>query len=146
MLTSKTGQSFETLEDFSFKQAPKEPEAPRVRVKPEGKLSDMNIEQELFEAYHAARSLRDRLMDELGDDEDDDAGPTGITPANQIAQVMNTVTSILKDITKMQTELYNAQRLKDLEHCLITAIKGTPEDIQSAFFTEYEALIKKTEQ
>lgn len=144
MLTSKSGGKFEALEDFSLSRPYKAPE-PKKRVKPEGKLSDMNIEQELFEAYHAARSLRDTLLDELTPEDEFDSS-SGTTPANQIAQVMNTVTTILKDITKMQTEMYNSNRVKVLENCLLAAIKGAPDDVQSKFFAEYESLLKKTDK
>ena len=59
---------------------------------------------------------------------------------------MNTVTTILKDITKMQTEMYNSNRVKVLENCLLAAIKGAPDDVQSKFFAEYESLLKKTDK
>ena len=65
-------------------------------------------------------------------------------PPNQVAQVFNTISAILKEIVKMQTELHNAEKVKKLEAAMIEALKNTAtEEVQDAFFTELERLSVK---
>lgn len=47
-----------------------------------------------------------------------------LTPANQKAQVMSTVTRALTAIASAQTEVYNAERVKIMERALITTLQG----------------------
>lgn len=95
-----------------------------------GSLSTLNLDSELYIRYTKAK----RFLDSIEND-------TSIAP-NQVAQVMNTITTILKEITRLQTELYNAERVKYLEQCMITAIKGAPQSAQDSFFKEYADLLK----
>lgn len=91
-------------------------------------LKDLNMEEELARVYAEARQfLSDvRLVD---------------APPNQVAQVFNTISSILKEITKTQTELYNSERLKRIEAAVVQAIKLAPKESQDVFFNEYEKLL-----
>ena len=66
-------------------------------------------------------------------------------PPNQVAQVFNTISAILKEIVKMQTELHNAERVKKLEAAMIQAIKLAPLESQQAFLVQYEAILKEQE-
>lgn len=98
-----------------------------------GTLATLNLDSELYSMYARAKNYLDDLQ--MGDDN---------TPANQVAQVMNTITAILKEIVKMQTDLYNAERVKKLEAAMIEALKNTAtEEVQDAFFTELERLSVK---
>lgn len=97
-----------------------------------GSLKSLNLDSELYSTYASAKNFLADLQ----------VGENKNIPANQLAQVYNTVTSILKEITKMQTELYNAERLKKLEHAMISAIKLAPKDVQNKFFAEYEMILK----
>lgn len=89
------------------------------------RLQDLDLETEVLHNYNAAKQfLRDIDQESI--------------PANQVAQVINSVTGILKDLVKMQTDLYNAERVKKLEAALVGTIRTLPEEQQDAFFTRYE--------
>lgn len=118
---------FEELEDLSL-HSQVAIQAPR---KVKGSLKSLNLDNELYESYTQAKLFLEDIR-----------GDTSIAP-NQIAQVMNTLNTILKEITKMQTDLYDAERLKKLESCMIIALKSAPVDVQERFFEEYEILLGK---
>lgn len=99
----------------------------------QGSLKSLNLDAELYNAYAKAKNY-------LADVQSDE----GIPP-NQLAQLMNTISAILKEIVKMQTDLYNAERVKRLEAAMIQAIKLAPPESQQAFLEEYETLLKAAE-
>jgi hypothetical protein len=88
-------------------------------------LKDLNLEVEVLENYNLAKQFLQDIDQES-------------IPANQVAQVINSIASILKDLVKMQTDLYDAERVKKLEAALINTLKTLPEEQQNAFFTRYE--------
>lgn len=92
-------------------------------------ISELNIEQELLDNYNDAQDILTNL-DPL------------VTPANQQAQAMNTINGILKDIIKMRTDLYNAERIKKIEASIIYTLKQFPE-LHEAFLTEYERALSR---
>lgn len=96
----------------------------------QGSLKNLDLDAELYNAYAKAKNY---LADVQSDDQ---------VPANQLAQLMNTISAILKEIVKMQTDLYNAERVKKLEAAMIQAIKLAPPESQQAFLEQYEALLK----
>lgn len=59
-------------------------------------------------------------------------------PPNQKAAVLNTLSSVIKQITSTQVELHNAQAFKKMEDALISSLKRFP-DLQDAFYQAYEA-------
>lgn len=91
-------------------------------------LADVDLEEELVIQFTQTKTL---LNDVVTDDD---------TPANQKSQVINSCTAILGALTKMQSELYAAERVKALEAALIKALRTLPESTQLAFFAEYERL------
>lgn len=91
--------------------------------------TNLNIHDELVDNYNAALQLRDSLA--FRDD----------IPPNQVAQVMNSMTAILTQLTKLQTDLYSAQRIKDIELILIDTLKSMPKPMQDHFFAEYSKKI-----
>ena len=95
----------------------------------QGSLKSLNLDAELYNAYAKAKNY-------LADVQSDE----GIPP-NQLAQLMNTISAILKEIVKMQTDLYNAERVKRLEAAMIQAIKLAPPESQQAFLEEYEKIL-----
>ena len=98
----------------------------------QGSLKSLDLDAELYNAYAKAKNY---LADVQSDDQ---------VPPNQVAQVFNTISAILKEIVKMQTELHNAERVKKLEAAMIEALKNTAtEEVQDAFFTELERLSVK---
>ena len=99
----------------------------------QGSLKNLDLDAELYNAYAKAKNY---LADVQSDDQ---------VPANQLAQLMNTISAILKEIVKMQTELHNAEKVKKLEAAMIQAIKLAPLESQQAFLEEYETLLKAAE-
>ena len=112
------------LEDLSLHQKP----PPPVFIPTTTNLKDLNLDKELHDTYVEAKNY---LEDVLGNPE---------YPPNQVAQTFNTINAILKEITKTQTDVYNAERIKKLELAMIHALKLAPVDIQDAFFAEFERL------
>ena len=95
----------------------------------QGSLKNLDLDAELYNAYAKAKNY-------LADVQSDDQVPT-----NQVAQVFNTISAILKEIVKMQTELHNAERVKKLEAAMIQAIKLAPLESQQAFLEQYEKIL-----
>ena len=89
------------------------------------KLSELDLEKEILDNYNSAKDFLDDLDTEL------------IAP-NQVAQVLNTVTSILKELVKAQEMLYNQERVKAMESALIATIKTMDQSVQETFFLRYE--------
>ena len=63
------------------------------------------------------------------------------TPANQMAQVANSVASVLASLSKLQNETYDSERLKRVESVLIEALNELPMGVQDEFLSKYEALL-----
>lgn len=92
-------------------------------------LADLDLEKELLDNYNDAQDLYDSSNNEA-------------TPANQKAQVLNSINSILDKIVKMRTELYNAERIKKIEASIIYVLEQFPE-MQEPFMKEYERALKQ---
>jgi Lon protease-like protein len=91
-------------------------------------LKDLDLEAELLAQYKRAR----RLLAVAEHDTE--------VPLSQKATALNSISTIITNITKAQTDLYNAERLKTLESTLITCLKQFP-DLREEFLTRYrEAL------
>jgi hypothetical protein len=97
-------------------------------------LTQLNLDYELLKRYQEAKEfLADVILD------------TDLPP-NQVAQVMNTVATILKEIVKAQTDVHNAEKVKLMEQAMITALKTVPEEAQDLFFAEFERLSVKNDR
>ena len=96
------------------------------------RLQDLDLESEVLQNYNTAKQFLATIDQES-------------IPANQVAQVINSITGILKDLVKMQTDLYDAERVKKLEAALINTLKTLPEEQQNAFFTRYERALALAE-
>jgi len=106
---------------------PFESAAPAAPVAPHNSdLGLIEVSSELALIFSSGKALLDSV---LGDDN---------VPANQRAQVLNSVSSILEKITKTRTELYNAEMVRRIEQTLIKVMKDQPKEIQEAFFEQYE--------
>ncbi len=119
------------LEDHDL-HAPPEPERryhSSNYIPEQGSLKSLNLDAELYNAYAKAKNY-------LADVQSDES-----IPPNQLAQLMNTISAILKEIVKMQTDLYSAERVKRLEAAMIQAIKLAPPESQHAFLEEYEKIL-----
>lgn len=97
-------------------------------LRPRQSLADLNLEHELLEQYNTVKTLQEEV---LTDDE---------VPANQRAQVANTVASTLQQLVKMQTDYYNAERFKAIEALVLKAIKSLPKEVAEKFIEDYERI------
>lgn len=116
----------ETLRDYSLSTKPKI--KPQVEVKFETlealpkELKALNLDSELLIQYQNAKALY---------------GISYQDPTNQRTAVLNTITSILAQIVKLQTDLYDAEYTKRIEATLIKTLKQFP-DLQTEFLKNYE--------
>lgn len=85
-------------------------------------LTSLDLSHELYLQYLKAKKM---LTD------------AGNEPLNQKAQTLNSIVSVLGVIAKLRTELYNSERLKKLESCLIETLLEYPE-LHEAFMERYE--------
>ena len=88
-------------------------------------LKDVNIVSEMVLQLKKARILQD----EVSEDED--------VPANQRAQVQNSLAAIISSLDKLQNATFTSEKLKRMEGTLIRVMKRQPKEIQEAFFDEY---------
>lgn len=92
-------------------------------------LKDLDLEQELLQQYNLTKKLLGEVLEDDG------------VPANQKAQVVNSCTNILKELTQTQTELYNAERLKQMESALIRCLKTLDKTAQQEFLMSYKHVL-----
>jgi uncharacterized membrane protein YdbT with pleckstrin-like domain len=88
---------------------------------PRAELQNINLAQELVLQFMRVKELQ---TDTLGDER---------VKANQKAQVANSVAATLAQLTKLQTELHTAERLKAIEGMLIRHLKTLPLEVVEAF-------------
>lgn len=98
-----------------------EPEKPKLLL-PVIPLEDLDLSSELYKQYIDAKQMLSDATDE---------------PLNQRAQTVNSIVNILDRITKIRTEIYNAEKLKKLESALLTTLKEFPE-LSDRFLELYE--------
>lgn len=89
-------------------------------------LADLNLEQELLSQYTVTKQLLAEVLDDLD------------TPANQKAQVVNSLLAITNQLVKMQTDLHTAERIKAMESACVKAIKTLEPQAQEEFFKRYQ--------
>lgn len=121
------------LNDLSLDNKPTKTEEPEVELdlpKDVASLSDLDLDEELLAQYKRAR----RLLALAEHDEE--------VPLSQKATALNAISTIITNITKTQTELYNAERLKTLELVLVSVLKRFPE-IKEQFLAEYAAALNR---
>lgn len=97
------------------------------KLLPTPRLADLDLAEELYQQYIQAKQMLE--------DADKD-------PLNQKAQTTNSIIGILDRIAKIRTELYNAEKLKKLESCLLTTLKEFPE-LSERFLELYEEELSK---
>jgi hypothetical protein len=90
-------------------------------------LGAIAVSDELAVLFHSAKALLDSVL----------VDPN--VPANQRAQVLNSVLSILERITKTRTDLYNSERIREIEQTLLRVMRDQPQELKEAFMSQYEA-------
>lgn len=98
---------------------------------PYNSLVDMNMEEELILQFQAVRALQNNILDDES------------VPANQKAQVANSVANVLGSIADLQNKVYSSERFKRIETLLIRHLNKLPEDVAAAFLEDYEQLVAK---
>lgn len=98
---------------------------------PEATLGTMNLESELIEQYNKTKDLMDDVLHDEG------------CPANQKAQVANSVVSTLAQLVKLQEDLKRQETLKVMEAVLIDVVKTFEEPEKEKFYADYERLAGK---
>jgi len=108
------------------------PETPKVTPKVHlvTSFNELNLETELLKQYNRAETLISEVMHDPE------------TPLNQKAQTLNTITSILASITKQQTDIYNAGRLRIIEDVLLETLKPHAA-IHEEFLIAYKAALER---
>ncbi len=101
------------------------------QVLPATTLLDMNMEEELILQFQAVRTLQNTILDDES------------VPANQKAQVANSVASVLGSIADLQNKVYSSERFKRIETLLIRHLNKLPEEVAAAFLEDYEQLVAK---
>ena len=89
-------------------------------------LKDMDLSQELVLQVAALQELQ-RLT--MGAEE---------VPANQQAQVANSLSAALVNLVKLQGDVHTSERLKKIERILIESIQELPTDAQQRFLDAYQ--------
>lgn len=127
-LASYTLNSLETPKNVSFSGLSqselllKREEIDRLLT--ETHLKDINLSKELLIQLKKAKILQQ--------DTDNDE-----VPANQRAQVQNSLGTVLTNLAKHQQATYTAERFKILETAVIKCIKTLPTEAQAKFFELY---------
>lgn len=109
-------------------------EAPPAETMPELKVFRHMGEVDLMEEVLTQLAHAIRLRNHIATDKN--------TPANQKAQVNNSCANLILQLTKAQTDLYSADRLKRQEACLIKCLRTLPDHVVASFFEMYEAELK----
>lgn len=91
-------------------------------------FSEVNLEQELLIAFTKAKQM-------LSDVEHDDI------PHNQKIQNLNSVNTVITNIINQQEKVYNIERTKKLEDCLISTLKAFPE-LKDHFLAAYKLALQ----
>ena len=117
---------FENLNAGPLHKAPEPKPAPDQE--PEGPF---DAEQELLKLRRQAKALYESI-------EHDDE-----TPANQKAQVLNSISSVLQALVKLQADVHSSKKVQAIELAVISVMKKQPEAIYTAFLAEYEAELAK---
>lgn len=132
---SKTDFSplFEGFDDFPERESRnlgQGPSKPIVNTTISAKtLAELDLDHELLTQYKAAQTL----LTEAAYDK--------VTPLNQKAQVLNSITAIITQIIKLQQEVHSIEEVKEIEAALIETLKEFPE-IKEKFLKAYKKRLK----
>ena len=89
-------------------------------------LQNLDMSQELVFQYLQTKDL----LETVRNDEEIDV--------NKRAQLINSLTSIIEKIAKMQIDLYNSDRLKKLEGAVVHALDATSPELKQKFLDIYK--------
>ena len=98
-------------------------------------INKLNLLTQTTRLYHIAQGQLDRVLTS-----------TSNTPANQVASTINTLQTIIVNLTKHEGLIYSADRLTAFERAVVAALsipEVTPE-ARIAFYTTYEGYLGET--
>jgi hypothetical protein len=93
---------------------------------PASRLTDLNLEQELVYQYVQVKNI-------LADLQENSLGT-----ASNLAQLCNSIAAALAQLVRLQGELYNSERFKQIEQLLIKILREWPAKNIHKFFETYE--------
>lgn len=98
-------------------------------------LTQINLVKELLLQLHRGKALQEK------------ASSANDAPLNQRAQVQNSLGNAIKDLAKIQSELYSSERIKRIQSAVIKVVKTLPKPQQDHFFEllEYELTLAAQE-
>lgn len=96
-------------------------------------LADIDLEQELVSQLQLTKRFLEEVIENVG------------VPANQRAQAINSCTSVLSNLCKIQIELYNAERVKAMESALVKALRTLDKPAQEEFFKRYQDFYRESD-
>jgi len=89
-------------------------------------IEQLNLSDELIKHFAAVKAQMDTALDSP------DSTPT------QIAAAAKVINDLLGQLIRMQTEVYNIDRIRAMEHALVESIQILPEATKEEFFRIYE--------
>jgi hypothetical protein len=95
-------------------------------------LKNLDLQEELAHQLVDAKNLYEQVRNSTS------------TPANQKAQVLGVLQTIISNIKKTQEDLHNIERLKSMEEALITTLKNLDPAIQDKFLAEYKVRLEQS--
>ena len=95
-------------------------------------LENLNLSEELAEHYAVVKTYRDAVQ----------LNADAYLPT-QVAATLRTLTDVLARIVKLQAEVVNQERLKNVEDAIIASLKTAPQEVQDAFLAAYRELAKE---
>jgi ParB-like chromosome segregation protein Spo0J len=87
------------------------------------RLSDVNLPKEALMQLQAAKALQAAASKKDTD-----------IPMNQRAQVQNSISGIIKDLAKLQMQLYDSEYVKRLKSALVKVLKEMSPELQERFY------------
>lgn len=95
-------------------------------------LTDANLTKELVFQVVALQKLQRDVMREKG------------VPANQRAQVANSLSAALSNLVKVQQDVYTSERFKQFERLVIEFINSAPDNAtKDAWYQRWEQIVRE---
>lgn len=91
---------------------------------------EVSISKEFYEHYEKVKGFRDRAI-----------GDTSLEPSQQTA-ALNATTSILRDMVKIEKDIYNSQKFAILQQVVVDCLKKVSPELQEEVIEEFETRLE----
>ena len=91
----------------------------------------INVSKELSDHFEKLKNLRDEVIDDMSE--------TGSSKA----AVMNALTGILKELAKIQKEVYNAELIAKLQGAIIEGLEDTDQKLKDLVVKNLDRKLEK---